>query len=179
MPAAGANSGVPTPKPATKAQLEQELARLQASMATVRLGEKALRRSSIQQEKALTELSNATNRVQELEAANATLIASAQATQHGGGSENSADGTIPPPSGRYSIRTEMDISKEQYKSIQRTIRELVARAALDWTEDYRRQDPAKLTKFYKAVSTPSPMSSDGFVVTYCGPHPYIRCVRTH
>lgn len=81
---------------------------------------------------------------------------------------------VPRPTGTgWSIREAMDLSQQDYAEIQvsmrlygmniseayhessstqRTVRSLVIRAQLDWTEDFRRQDPEKLATFFRAVS---------------------------
>lgn len=75
-----------------------------------------------------------------------------------------------PPGTGWSIREAMELGRSDYTEIQvslndihagiltynqcdqRTIRTLVVRAQLDWTDDFRRQDPERLATFFRAVS---------------------------
>ncbi|KAI1781935.1 hypothetical protein LXA43DRAFT_1069532 [Ganoderma leucocontextum] len=65
---------------------------------------------------------------------------------------------IPRPAGSsWSIQESMQVTPSEYAEIQRTIRSLVIRAALDWTDDFRRQDPDKLATLFRAARTAHPI----------------------
>ncbi|KAH9849071.1 hypothetical protein C2E23DRAFT_840672 [Lenzites betulinus] len=65
---------------------------------------------------------------------------------------------IPRPAGTgWSIREAMEIDHSDYAEIQRSIRSLVIRSQLDWTDDFRRQDPDKLATFFRAARKAHPV----------------------
>ncbi|THH18138.1 hypothetical protein EUX98_g9004 [Antrodiella citrinella] len=101
------------------------------------------------------DLQVAVTRIDELEAANATLTAAAAAAHalaaQGGPGADVPPGSVPRPHGRFNIRDAMGVDHEQYKSIQRTVRDLIIQAQVDWTDDFRRQDPTNLARLYKAA----------------------------
>lgn len=103
-----------------------------------------------------------------------------QAQLAGGGAGAAGNVNLPqidrPEGTRWSIREAMQLSRAEYAEIQvshlspnvvpnnghltrvllhwqRTIRNLVIRAQLDWTEDFRRQDPDKMAILFRAVRT--------------------------
>ncbi|KAI0371380.1 hypothetical protein BV20DRAFT_1112709 [Pilatotrama ljubarskyi] len=65
---------------------------------------------------------------------------------------------IPRPTGTgWSIREAMEVDHADYAEIQRTIRSLVIRSQLDWTDDFRRQDPDRLATFFRAARKAHPV----------------------
>ncbi|KAH9849712.1 hypothetical protein C2E23DRAFT_887938 [Lenzites betulinus] len=59
---------------------------------------------------------------------------------------------IPRPAGSgWPIRESMEMNHADYAEIQRTVRSLVIRAQLDWTDDFRRQDADKLATLFRAA----------------------------
>lgn len=104
----------------------------------------------------------------DLQAAVAVQGAGAAAMQDGDGI-NLPEIPRPPGTG-WSIQAAMELGHSDYAEIQvslddiyaaiptynqydqRTIRTLVVRAQLDWTDDFRRQDPERLATFFRAVS---------------------------
>ncbi|PIL32950.1 hypothetical protein GSI_05068 [Ganoderma sinense ZZ0214-1] len=65
---------------------------------------------------------------------------------------------IPRPTGPgWSIRESMQVTPSEYAEIQRTVRSLVIRAMLDWTDDFRRQDPDKLATLFRAARAAHPI----------------------
>ncbi|PIL25593.1 hypothetical protein GSI_11341 [Ganoderma sinense ZZ0214-1] len=65
---------------------------------------------------------------------------------------------IPRPSGpSWSIRESMQVTPSEYAEIQRTVRSLVIWASLDWTDDFRRQDPDKLATLFRAAHAAHPI----------------------
>ncbi|KAI0822389.1 hypothetical protein BC628DRAFT_1417779 [Trametes gibbosa] len=65
---------------------------------------------------------------------------------------------IPRPAGSgWSIREAMELDHPDYAEIQRSIRSLVIRSQLDWTDDFRRQDPDKLATFFRAARKAHPV----------------------
>ncbi|PIL23639.1 hypothetical protein GSI_14952 [Ganoderma sinense ZZ0214-1] len=68
---------------------------------------------------------------------------------------------IPRPTGpSWSIRELMQVTPSEYAEIQRTVRSLVIRASLDWTDNFRCQDPDKLATLFRAA---------------CAAHPILQC----
>ncbi|CDO70456.1 hypothetical protein BN946_scf184496.g6 [Trametes cinnabarina] len=55
-----------------------------------------------------------------------------------------------PTGSGWSIREAMEVNRADYAEIQRTIRSLVIRSQLDWTDDFRRQDADKLANMFRA-----------------------------
>ncbi|KAJ2985602.1 hypothetical protein NUW54_g10099 [Trametes sanguinea] len=51
----------------------------------------------------------------------------------------------------------MNVSHEDYAEIQRTIRSLVIRSQLDWTDDFRRQDADKMANLFRAARKAHPV----------------------
>ncbi|OJT08401.1 hypothetical protein TRAPUB_689 [Trametes pubescens] len=65
---------------------------------------------------------------------------------------------IPRPNGNgWSIREAMDLDRVDYAEIQRTVRSLVIRSQLDWTDDFRRQDADKLATMFRAARKSHPV----------------------
>ncbi|KAI1795372.1 hypothetical protein LXA43DRAFT_1091026 [Ganoderma leucocontextum] len=65
---------------------------------------------------------------------------------------------VPRPAGStWSIRESMKVTQAEYAEIQRTIRSLVIRAALDWTDDFRHLDPEKLAQLFRAARAAHPI----------------------
>ncbi|KAI0826920.1 hypothetical protein BC628DRAFT_1372643 [Trametes gibbosa] len=65
---------------------------------------------------------------------------------------------IPRPQGTgWSIREAMEMDAPDYAEVQRTIRSLVIRSQLDWTEDFRRQDADKLSTLFRAARKAHPV----------------------
>ncbi|KAJ8468537.1 hypothetical protein ONZ51_g9570 [Trametes cubensis] len=62
-----------------------------------------------------------------------------------------------PAGSGWSIRESMDMNRADYAEVQRTIRGLVIRAQLDWTEDFRRQDADKLATLFRAARKAHPV----------------------
>ncbi|RPD56850.1 hypothetical protein L226DRAFT_615705 [Lentinus tigrinus ALCF2SS1-7] len=58
---------------------------------------------------------------------------------------------------RWSIHEAMQLSQAEYAEVQRTIRSLVIRAQLDWTEDFRRQDADRLGTLFRAARAAHPI----------------------
>ncbi|KAI0714183.1 hypothetical protein C8T65DRAFT_738856 [Cerioporus squamosus] len=94
------------------------------------------------------ELAEATQRAQDAAAA-AAVPPQAQAQ---------ALPTIPKPAGVLRNLEELSgLSHADYKAVQRTVRNLVVRADLDVTQDFRRQCPESLAKLYKAAREEHPI----------------------
>ncbi|KAI0073760.1 hypothetical protein K474DRAFT_146108 [Panus rudis PR-1116 ss-1] len=64
---------------------------------------------------------------------------------------------IPQPHGNVNIRAAMGILLADYQMILRSVRGLTIVARLDWTEDYRRQDPDKLSMVFRAAREEHPI----------------------
>ncbi|KAI0666536.1 hypothetical protein C8Q78DRAFT_1082815 [Trametes maxima] len=62
-----------------------------------------------------------------------------------------------PPGSGWSIREAMDVDRVDYADIQRTVRSLVIRSQLDWTEDFRRQDADKMATMFRAARKAHPV----------------------
>ncbi|KAM5536909.1 hypothetical protein V8D89_009456 [Ganoderma adspersum] len=57
----------------------------------------------------------------------------------------------------WSIQESMQVTPVEYAEIQHTVRTLVIRATLDWTDDFRRQDPDKLATLFHAARAAHPI----------------------
>ncbi|KAI0686436.1 hypothetical protein C8T65DRAFT_634026 [Cerioporus squamosus] len=158
------------PRALTKAQLEEIVATLRAEVAAAEQARAATVGDLETAQQALTnaqaEVTAAHDAAAAAQAAHAALQQQLQNPQQPvGGGVAAANAVAPanlpqidrPPGTRWSIQEAMQLSRAEYSEIQRTIRSLVIRAQLDWTEDFRRQDADKLATMFRAARTAHPI----------------------
>ncbi|KAH9910605.1 uncharacterized protein BXZ73DRAFT_83401 [Epithele typhae] len=88
--------------------------------------------------------------------ATAAANTAANANQGGGNVPGPVVNIIPTPHSPVSIRHAMGVTQNLYANIQHTIRTLTICSQLDWTDDFRRQDPECLAMLFRAARTAHP-----------------------
>ncbi|PIL28577.1 hypothetical protein GSI_08618 [Ganoderma sinense ZZ0214-1] len=156
---------VSTLQPLTKKDLEEIVTGLRADVSDLTTRYTQATEELNTSQEALAEAHTALTAAQEAtaaaEAARADLqqqLDNAAAAPQGALEEQVNVPLIPRPSGSgWSIQESMQVTKPEYAEIQRTIRSLVVRAVLDWTDDFRRQDADKMAKMFRAARAAHPI----------------------
>ncbi|OJT05182.1 hypothetical protein TRAPUB_4007 [Trametes pubescens] len=161
-------SSLATQRNRTKKDLENLVAQLEESIATEVAQREGLANElqaamdNIAQLKAAAIAAAATHERAMFEAiakANAANAAATAATAAAAAAAAAADGPpVPRPTGNVRHLQEWSgLSKEDYRAVQRTIRNLVIIANLDWTDDFRRQNAENLARLYRAAREEHPV----------------------